>query len=205
MKTEGLVEDGDIVKVTTSPGVMQMAPMREDEGGGSKKPNPNGSMVITGTAEGNESAQLDRPNGMINDLKVEFNTLKVEVPIMEGDTSSRSDQGSARVSSLGDDQSKQGTKRGRRRKTELEDTGGGMETPLRHRLDRSAKSKGDTPTKSIKEGIIETEKGEVQSLISKHINTDQGIVKGEGESLISMHPNVNIETGTQLGLLHFKL
>lgn len=203
MKTEGLVEDGQAVKVTTSPGVMQMAPMREDEGGGSKKPNPNESMVITGMIDGNESAKMDRPNGMINDSKVEFNTLKVEVPIMEGDTSSRSDQGSGRVSSLGDDQSKQGSKRGRRRKTEFEDTGGGIETPLRHRLDRSAKSKGDTPTKSMKEGIIETGKGDLQNLILKHTNSDQGIEKGVGESLILKHPNSNIGIGTQSGLFAF--
>ncbi|KAG0577270.1 hypothetical protein KC19_5G143600 [Ceratodon purpureus] len=98
---------------------------------------------------------------LMNGVKEEARALKREAVSADGENSSRSNQGSMRASSRGDEGGSQGAKRGSRRKGEPEGVTGGLETPHRPRLDRSAK-RGDSGTKpvgdetNLNEGVVES-------------------------------------------------
>ena len=117
----------------------------------------------------NHASPAQQPiNGLAEGAGSEGRTPKLETLSVESEDSSRSNQGPIRTSSRGDGVANPRVKRGSRRKVETEDLNGGLEAPQRLRLERSAKSKGDSSTKPSGDETNENE-GVVESPMFKQV------------------------------------
>lgn len=140
------------VEAMASFGAKHTSPLGEYEGGRTESPKHLKELPMNGLTEG---------VGLGN------RTPKLETLSGEGENSSR-------TSSQGQEGAGRGEKRGSRRKNEAEGVIGSMDTPQRLRLERSAKSRGDSSMKPIEEEINGNEGGVVESSMFKQVKFENG-------------------------------